>query len=235
MKVFRKIRAELLNEGKTKRYILYAIGEILLVMIGILLAFQVDSWNDGMLRRKQELNYYKNVREQLVDDSTSIFDNWQFNNRYLRQFDFAIDIIEEDDRSQIDTLGKIMFNLTEYSDFDQQGNIYETLVTGGEIKLLKNQEIIEAIRDLERRYIYMNRMENIHWDFITQEVVPAISRNLKLSSAQVNEPEAVYSYRFQNLIFGLKTIMQEKDTIYLETNEQIRAIMSIIDLELEAK
>ena len=235
MKVFRKIRAELLNEGKTKRYILYAIGEILLVMIGILLAFQVDSWNDDILRRRQELNYYKNVREQLVDDSTNIYDNRTFNNRHLRQFNYAIDIIEENDRSAIDSLGKIIFNLTEYSDFDQQGNIYETLITGGEIKLLKNQNIIEAIRDLEGRYFYMIRMEKIHWGIIMQDVLPAISSTLKFSSYQVKEPEQVYSYRFQNLIWGLKRVMLEKDTIYLETNERIKSLIGIIDQEIEVK
>ncbi|MGI9547268.1 MAG: DUF6090 family protein, partial [Flavobacteriaceae bacterium] len=227
--------AELLNEGKTKRYFIYAIGEILLVMIGILLAFQVDSWNDDWLRRKQELNYYKNVREQLVHDRLSIIGNQQFNYRYLIQFEHAIDIIENNDRTEIDSLGKIIINLTEYSDFDRQGNIYETLVTGGEIKLLKNKDIIDGIRNLEGRYIYMNRMENIHWEVIMQDVLPSIGDNLKFRSAQIQQPDMVYSYRFQNLIIGLQSIMQEKDTIYLETNRSIKSLIGIIDQELEDK
>jgi len=223
----------MLEKGNLRRYFIYAIGEILLVMIGILLAFQVDSWNEDRLRRKHELNYYKNVRHQLVDDSTNIYSNRGFNQRYLRQFNYAIDIIEENDLSQIDSLGRIMINLTEYSDFDRQGNIYETLVTSGEIKLLKNQDIIEAIRALEGRYIYMNRMENIHWDVIMQDVLPAISSTLKFTNTQVKDIEQAYSYEFQNLILGLKIIMQEKDTIYLRTNEHINSLIGIIDLELQ--
>lgn len=45
MKIFRKIRFELLGENKTKHYLLYAIGEIVLVVIGILIALQIDNWN----------------------------------------------------------------------------------------------------------------------------------------------------------------------------------------------
>ena len=45
MKIFRNLRHKLLHEGRFSKYLLYAIGEILLVMIGILLAFQVDNWN----------------------------------------------------------------------------------------------------------------------------------------------------------------------------------------------
>lgn len=45
IKFFRHIRQKLISEGKTRKYFQYAIGEILLVMIGILLAIQVNNWN----------------------------------------------------------------------------------------------------------------------------------------------------------------------------------------------
>jgi hypothetical protein len=51
IKFFRKIRYQLLGEGKTGRYLKYAIGEIALIMIGILLALQLNNWN---LQGKQE-------------------------------------------------------------------------------------------------------------------------------------------------------------------------------------
>ena len=47
MKIFRKIRFELLGENKTRHYVLYAIGEIVLVVIGILIALQIDNWNQS--------------------------------------------------------------------------------------------------------------------------------------------------------------------------------------------
>lgn len=46
MKVFRNLRKNIMGEGKTGKYLKYAIGEILLVMIGILLALQVNNWNE---------------------------------------------------------------------------------------------------------------------------------------------------------------------------------------------
>ncbi|WP_273567484.1 DUF6090 family protein [Maribacter halichondriae] len=55
IKFFRKIRQNLLSEGKTGKYLKYAIGEILLVIIGILIALQINNWNDIRIERK-ELN-----------------------------------------------------------------------------------------------------------------------------------------------------------------------------------
>jgi len=45
MKIFRKIRLNLLSENKTRKYLIYAIGEIILVVTGILIALQINNWN----------------------------------------------------------------------------------------------------------------------------------------------------------------------------------------------
>ena len=47
IKFFRKIRQRLLTENKFSKYLLYAIGEIILVVIGILIALQINNWNEG--------------------------------------------------------------------------------------------------------------------------------------------------------------------------------------------
>ena len=47
IKFFRKIRQNLLSEGKTGKYLKYAIGEIILVVIGILIALSINNWNDN--------------------------------------------------------------------------------------------------------------------------------------------------------------------------------------------
>ncbi|MEM9000308.1 MAG: hypothetical protein AAGB24_08590 [Bacteroidota bacterium] len=61
---FRRIRKSLLNDGKTSKYITYALGEILLVMIGILLALQVNNWNE---RRKSDMVMHGRVKALLKD------------------------------------------------------------------------------------------------------------------------------------------------------------------------
>ncbi|MBT8269864.1 MAG: hypothetical protein KJN59_11640 [Bacteroidia bacterium] len=64
IKFFRKIRYNLMEKGKTGKYLKYAIGEIVLVMIGILLALQVNEWNNERNRKKAE----QVVIEQLITD-----------------------------------------------------------------------------------------------------------------------------------------------------------------------
>jgi len=69
IKFFRKIRQQLLTENKFSRYLLYAIGEIILVVIGILIALQLNNYNDYRKQREAETLMLKNFHRDLVLDT----------------------------------------------------------------------------------------------------------------------------------------------------------------------
>lgn len=68
IKLFRKIRQNLLMENKTSKYFKYAIGEIILVVIGILIALQINNWNENQKSVKLEKTYYCKIAEDLQVD-----------------------------------------------------------------------------------------------------------------------------------------------------------------------
>ncbi len=60
IKFFRHIRKRLLTENKLSKYLLYAIGEIVLVVIGILIALQINNWNTSKIESKnKEIDFYQ--------------------------------------------------------------------------------------------------------------------------------------------------------------------------------
>lgn len=66
MKVFRKIRLSLVFSGKTKSYLVYALGEILLIVIGILIAWKINTLNDKQKNKVVELKIYQTLNEELA-------------------------------------------------------------------------------------------------------------------------------------------------------------------------
>ena len=72
IKFFRHIRKSLLMENKTSKYFKYAIGEIVLVVIGILIALQINNWNDQKKLQEQEKTYYCKISEDLKTDLDNI-------------------------------------------------------------------------------------------------------------------------------------------------------------------
>ena len=72
IKLFRRIRQKWIYEGKLKNYLLYSLGEIILVVIGILIALQINNWNTNKQETKELHNYLKNIQQNLRADSTSL-------------------------------------------------------------------------------------------------------------------------------------------------------------------
>ena len=65
IKFFRQIRFKLMETGKTSRYFKYAIGEIILVVIGILIALQINNWNENRKEQAKERTYLNNLHRDL--------------------------------------------------------------------------------------------------------------------------------------------------------------------------
>ncbi|HAT67805.1 MAG TPA: hypothetical protein DCS66_24930 [Flavobacteriaceae bacterium] len=79
IKFFRKIRQNLLSEGKTVKYLKYAIGEIVLVVIGILIALAINNWNDEKQRKNGLLDTFESIlgeiaitRSMIIQDSIQL-------------------------------------------------------------------------------------------------------------------------------------------------------------------
>ncbi len=68
MKIFRKIRFQLLGENKTRHYLLYAIGEIVLVVIGILIALQINNWNQAKKDNKALNEFLVKIKSHTKED-----------------------------------------------------------------------------------------------------------------------------------------------------------------------
>ena len=66
--IFRKIRKNLADDNKPLKYLRYAFGEILLVVVGIMIALQINNWNEERKQKLDEINTLYNLREKLTDD-----------------------------------------------------------------------------------------------------------------------------------------------------------------------
>ena len=105
---FRKIRKQLAADNKPKKYLRYAIGEILLVVIGILVALQINNWNDN--RKKEE--QFESLLEQIyniIDVDMENFHN--FNINYMKQQALINSIIQNIDSVPSNKLIHILFYL----------------------------------------------------------------------------------------------------------------------------
>lgn len=92
IKLFRNIRQNLIMENKNSKYLKYAIGEIVLVVIGILIALQINNWNEGKKAKEREILFYQNALLDLKEEAKHISTNIEWFKGYQ---DTYYDIYQE--------------------------------------------------------------------------------------------------------------------------------------------
>lgn len=96
LRFFRQIRQRILTERKFGKYLIYATGEILLVVIGILIALQVDAWNKEREARLEELKILENFRESLTKDSLYMAGSKYTYEKARNSMEYLIDYMDRD-------------------------------------------------------------------------------------------------------------------------------------------
>jgi len=137
IKFFRRIRENLIMENKTGKYFKYAIGEIILVVIGILIALQINNWNEKRKNKTFENEILTQIRANLVKDKL-VLKNYIINGESAV---LSIDKILEKDFS-IRVNDSVKYWLSDVVRFDRYralSNAYEVLKSQGIDKVTNKQ------------------------------------------------------------------------------------------------
>ena len=233
MTIQSKLRREkLIKKGKFARYTAYAIGEILLVVIGILIALQINEWDLKKSRTALEKQYYQTMKEQLTVDRNELIGAIDYSNIYLEQFKQADQIISSQAKSETDTLGRISLSLLKWSDFRRKSSVYQTLVNTGDIKLITNQNILRSFEELETDYIYIERLESMHADAALNTVLPNVILAVQISPFEVKNPDLLFNYSFHNTFPLFIGLIEEKNGVYQDAITQIDELLDAINSAL---
>ncbi|MFD2099648.1 DUF6090 family protein [Flagellimonas iocasae] len=162
LKFFRKIRQNLLSEGKTGKYLKYAIGEIILVVIGILIALQINNWNEN---RKNNLLEQQLLKALLIEFETN-----------LVNLDQVIKFNDSNIKSSV-SLGRYTgpslpdFNEKELSELmvgifkieprftPSQGTVME-IINSGKLSVLSDAKLRKALSDWQSTLESVKRQED---------------------------------------------------------------------------
>jgi hypothetical protein len=151
--LLRKIRYQLLAESKFSRYLIYAIGEIVLVVIGILIALAVNDWNQDRKDQKLGNNLLVRVQQELVQDTASFRAIIAHNNELREEIKGMLVTLYEGVNSveQVQHISAI-YDQSLDQVFTPNDNTYNGMVSSGTLGLIRNPELKEKIVDLYSEY-----------------------------------------------------------------------------------
>lgn len=160
---FRRIRKGLVNRERVGKYLLYAVGEIVLVVIGILIALQINNANERRKERQLEITLLEGLRSDLITDLDQIDGRVNISHRDLKltiaRFDSAVRAPE----LNLNYLDSIFFRrcIRPRNTFFPTEGTYKTIINTGSSNIISNNDLFRSIQILYDLH-YAGRVSSAH-------------------------------------------------------------------------
>lgn len=228
------IRKLLLSDGKKLRFLKYAIGEIILVMIGILLALQVNNWNEEQKTKKWEERFLIDLRNELksnFNQLSSVCNMQIIKGKACRKVLELTETIKKEEMPIIDSVYALA--QTGNTTFFPTRGVYDSGISAGKIENIRNDSLKYAIMNLYNRYY--DRL--VYNGEVLDEVVGRVDWENKIyfneSTGKIRSWESIREFNFSAQIRYLMNQNKVYTSIAFENMEQIENVINMIDNELE--
>lgn len=253
IKFFRKIRQNMIKENKVSKYLLYAIGEILLVVIGILIALAINNNSeDGKIKIK-ELNYLKGIKSDLYLNLAELKAYKLIRETSVNSAETILEFFEEEKTIDPNKFNFHNLNVQVWYPIKKNDNTFQELINSGNLAIISNNSIKNTLLNIQLGYKQISFLEeHLTYDFenymypiyfsitdlksdienYTFQVskgAEGINKKLSEEKMELLLKNQTFKNGFMLSIFTNNKLILEYDTMILMTEKLIASI----DAELE--
>ena len=232
--LLRKIRKNLVTENRVSKYFLYAIGEIVLVVIGILLALQINTWNKEKQIKVLERSTLENLTEDLEIQNELIKEQIDYEVNIKVLVDSAQQYLGNDADKAI--LSSLLFELNGRHTFKANRVTFNNMISNGSINLISEAKLQNSIIRYFQRLDYVESVVNNNNLYMVDSNFGAFVSNnplgLELNDDYTTNPNIQFNGKQKYLVFSQlkyryhasKSIKTICDDLFVLTEELINEI-----------
>ena len=209
------MRKGLLGKGAASKYVLYAVGEILLVMIGILLALQVNNWNEERIQDQKALGYAESLLAEVEENIAILVDEQKSYQIGVQQTKKYMEMLNGSDSHSVlnDTLIVMAIYMGPVSGLTLSKSTFDDLINSGSLETFDDSHLRELIMDMGRKFEVLDNSlarSDKFWDLLSEYYVEhanltgvmneMIGENLPYSSEDLNREAFIQNRTFTNLL-----------------------------------
>lgn len=253
--LFRKLRRQLLEEKKVVNYLLYASGEIVLVVIGILIALAINNSEQRSLLQKKEQTYLQGLHKEFTTSKQKLEKLIEVNKNNLKGAQDIFAMIHQDsipwDEARMSHL--LMNTFAMDVAYNPNTSLLEEMVNSGSLKDLKNVNLrmaltnwVSTLEDIGKQEYDLAQQRNKVLDLFRNESasirtifddagVTTKELNLKASSNHVSNSDLVHSRVFENnVLLFMSATTATGSSHYEPLLESINQILELLVSEIDS-
>lgn len=179
----RKVRKTLLEKNSFGRYLLYALGEIFLVVVGILLALQINNWNEDQKMREIELKTLRDLQvefEENLRDATRVYEG----NKGVFLATSQLQENAENKRYDEVETDSLLFYMFDWFDYTPKPGASNNLINAGNLNLIRNEELRYLLTLWPGVHAELDDDEQLAIAYSQNAIVPFLATHYPLSNAE---------------------------------------------------
>jgi hypothetical protein len=160
-------------ENKTGKYLKYAIGEIILVVIGILIALQINNFNEQRKDRTKEQVIIKHLKEDYQTDLLQLEDKMAMRNAILKSAFDIFKAIDFPDKIIRDSLINDIATISDDPTFDP---IQNDFISSGNLRLITNEKLTRLLSNWSSDIVALQEVETNWSNIVNQQIEPVMAQ-----------------------------------------------------------
>jgi len=227
IKFFRKIRQNLLTENKFSKYLLYAIGEIILVVIGILIALAINNWNNENQEKNKLVDSYKSIVDEIAFVSPIVAYQYARNDSTIIYVQKSLKLLENNNYDSINQLNFNLKGLTRLARLKYDFPVVLGFIEKTNPEIIENKKLLKLLQDFKSQLTFLDVYQTYMVDSFLNLISPYTMKNLKFSEKNNTVELTKREHLIDNL--ELTNLLNFKLETDKGSSERLKKIINTMD------
>ena len=231
IKFFRKIRYDLMEKNKTGKYFKYAIGEILLVVIGILIALQINNWNENRINNLKETAILATIHKEFKQNKKqldSVVYGHKIAYRSCSKIISLFPIRSKPEPAVLDSLSVQLFNSYGGVTFNPSQTSINALSSSSSFNIIKNENLRDLLISWKDLIMDYQEEEESSSQYMSNRYDPYLSKHFDFNFNFKDERNNFHALQTLEFEFLVKNRLDLVDQI-LNTTGELQKVEETLD------
>ncbi|WP_369999593.1 DUF6090 family protein [Winogradskyella sp.] len=234
IKFFRKIRQKLIVENRFNKYLLYAFGEIILVVIGILIALQVNNWNQRRLEKDEMHSYYNKLNEEVEEQILVLQKLIESESSLVKKQKRTLQILASKNQDSIPELLENIGSLATAWTNNLSYETFDEFLQQGLLIKVEKKELKQSLLQLRDGLIFLERGDAYVDNQYNTLIEPFFAKHINYSKAAlpiyredfvIGGPQTDFNFLFESMeLWNVATLKLET------TQGNLRTLKTLLTL-----
>jgi hypothetical protein len=206
-----------MNHGKV--YWPSVLVDFVVVVLGVTLAFLLNSWYENLQDKKLETRYLEGFYQDIQTDLLALDSIIVFDNQTVSQINQAIQGYKKS-QPEPDSVLLVLSMISQYNPFNPAQITYESVLNTGHLSVISSLDLRQSLIHYYRSLIEKSMIEQVYMDYISNYVTPLVIEYVDILNQEIPDKSYFSSVHFRNILQGCHQLLQQNVEFYVKMRSE---------------